>query len=209
MIVTLDGRRVPLPPSPGSTLRALIDQVRADLPPDRLVVGVARNGQPLVDRELEEWLTRPLSAADRVDLATAGRHELAAEVLREVAGRIEAAGQQQESLAGRLNRGRTAEAVGEFSEFVTGFQACQQVVVQCSELLGCDLTAGSFDGRPVGAHLEELAVRLREVRDALEAGDFVLLADLLHYELPPLCRTWARLLEGLADSIAPLPGADS
>jgi hypothetical protein len=209
MIVTLDGRRLLLPPSPGSTLRTLIDQVRADLPPDRLVVSVVRNGELLIDRELEEWLARPLSAADRVDLATADRRELTAEALREVAGRIGAAGREQERLAGQLNRGQTTEAVGQFSAFVASFQACRQVIAQSSDLLGRDLTAESSEGRTVGAHLEELAERLREVRDALEAGDYVLLADLLHYELPPLCQTWARLLESLADSIAPRPGAGS
>jgi hypothetical protein len=209
MIVTLDGRRFTQPPSPAGTLRCLIDQVRADLPPDRLIVGVARNGQPLVERELEEWLARPLSAADRVDLATADRWELAAEALREVAGRIEAAGRQQEALAEQLNLGRTAEAVAGFSEFVSSFQACRQAIDQSSGLLERDLMGGEFEQRSLGGHLEDLAGRLREIRDALEAGDYVLLADLLHYELPPLCQTWNRLLNDLADSVERSRSADS
>lgn len=209
MIVTLDGRRITQPPAPGGTLRTLIDQVRADLPPNRLVANVARNGQPLVDRELEEWLTRPLSAADRVDLTTADRWELAADALRDVAERIGEAGPQQVELAGQLNRGQAAEAVARFSEFVSSFQACQQAIAQSSALLERDLTAETYEDRAIRAHLEELATRLREVRDALEARDYVLLADLLHYELPATCQTWTRLLHELADSVERSRRADT
>ena len=54
----------------------------------------------------------------------------------------------------------------------------------------------------VREHIDALSAKLRELHDALQARDFVLVADLAHYELPILCQTWRDLYTALADSIA-------
>ena len=84
----------------------------------------------------------------------------------------------------------------QFVQFV--WQGCQRAVVEGGALLGRDLTRCEFRGETVEAFLRALAKTLRNLRDVLEAGDLVSLADLAYYELPPLCETWRDLLETLA-----------
>ena len=50
---------------------------------------------------------------------------------------------------------------------------CPKAVLECCDLLGEDLTAVDYEGAPVGAHLEKLVEKLRELRDAFEARDMV------------------------------------
>ena len=58
-------------------------------------------------------------------------------------------------------------------------------------------------------HLHDLAAKLREVRDALEARDIVLLADMLRYEIPDTCQTWQGILKDMAANVAACAGGPS
>jgi len=202
MIVTLDGQRLEADFTSADTLQALIDRVRAEHLPDRLVISVAVNGQVLLPEDLEARLSQSPAAEDQVDLESGDPRAIAADALRQAADQLAAAGQAQQEVADQLNAGQVAEALGRVGESVGVWQASQQVIVRCCALLGEDLTAVECGGRPIREHFSELAEKLRELRDAFEARDMVLLADLLHYEMPPLCDTWHRLLAKLADTVS-------
>jgi hypothetical protein len=202
MIVTLDGQCLEADFTSADTLQALIDRVRAEHLPDRLVVSIAVNGQLLLPEDLDARLSQPPAPQDQVDLESGDPRAIVADALRQAAEQLAAAGQAQQEVADQLNAGQVAEALERVGELVGVWQAGQQVVVRCCALLGEDLTAVEYGGRPIREHLGELAEKLRELRDAFEARDMVLLADLLHYEMPPLCETWHGLFTHLADTIA-------
>jgi hypothetical protein len=198
MIVTLDGNRIAPECSPAATLQCLVDQVSGSLSSDRLVVGIARDGQDLVDDRLEAALLEPLDDGMQVDLSTADRRELAAGALRHVSAQIAQVGEQQPRIAAQLTGGDAPRAIQQFSGFLEVWQTSQRTLAQCCHILKTNLALHEFQGQPVTAHLSELAVKLREVRQALEATDMVLLADLLEYELPSTCRHWSALMTDMA-----------
>ena len=201
MIVTLDGERLEGAFAANETLRTLIERIRQAHLSDRLVVSVAVDGQPLLDQQLGERLDSALDGVERVELASADRRQLATDALREVGKRLEGTGQQQAEIAELLQAGDTPKAMERFAGFLKAWQACHEVIVDCSRLLGQDLTAVEYAGQPVRAHAVELADRLRELRDAFEARDTVLLGDLIRYEMPEMCRTWGGIVDDLAAQI--------
>jgi hypothetical protein len=69
-------------------------------------------------------------------------------------------------------------------------------------LVGRNLLQVSIESGTVADCLADLVERLRDLRDALEARDLVLLADLMQYEIPELCKKWKGLLLSLAESVA-------
>jgi hypothetical protein len=186
---------------PGCTLATLIDHVRGEHLPDRLVVSVAVNGQHFGDPELQAGLSCPLNAGDQVDLESGDRRSVACEALRGVAAELEELGELQPTVAEQLNAGQTVQAIEQISDFVHAWQACRTAVVQCSGILGRDLTQEQSEGRSIRDHIAELAEKLRGLRAALQAHDLVLLADLIHYEMPDLCARWHDLLISLADTV--------
>ena len=202
MILTLDGERLDEPVSADDTLQAVIDRLQQRRLGERLVVSVVCDGTPLIDEELSQRLTQPLGATAQVDLATADRYELVATALREMAGQLAAIGEQQGATAEQFQDGKIAEAMAGFTTFLDAWQMCQRALLECSSLLGEDLTARTCDGVPVREHLDNLADKLRELRDAFEARDSVLLSDLIQYELPQTCADWQTILGQLADSVA-------
>lgn len=208
MIVTLDAAALEESFSPDLTLQALIDDVRETHLGQRIVVGVEIDGQTLVDHELSQRLPLPLGETQRVELVSADVRELAANALNETADQLGAAGDDYASVARQFNAGNVAEAVSGFGGFLSAWQVCQRVILECSRLLGRDLTEARCAGATVREHLDGLAAKLRELRDAFEARDTVLLADMAQYEMPEICEQWRGILGELAADVA-APAANS
>jgi len=206
MIVTLDGERLK-GAFPDETLQALVEEVRRARLGDRLVVSVTLDGQLLLDQELTERLNEPVGDVNHVELISADPHELVSSALREVAEQLESAAENEAVVANQLQSGEMPEAAAAFSEFLQVWQACQRTIVGCSGLLGKDLTTMHSGGKPIRAHLDSLTDKLRELRDAFEARDTVLLSDLFQYEMPQTCRTWQDILNELATNLAGQTGA--
>jgi len=202
MFVTLDGRRITREFTPGCTLQMLLDELRTELPGSRLIVSVAVDGQLCDEDELEKALPRPLEPDAQIDLESADRCAVAVAALRSVARELGDIRPRLAQLTEELQAGQIVEAVRQVGQLVQVWQRCRDVLLQSGSLRGCDLTELIFSDRPLREHLLELAAKLRGIRDALDARDMVLLADLLHYEMPPLCQLWHDLLLAVADQIA-------
>jgi hypothetical protein len=205
MIVTLDGERLS-GTFPTQTLQALIDEVRQTHLKDRLVVSVMLDGDELLGQELNQRLNEPAGDVNHVELISGDPHHLASNALREIGEQLASAADSLSAIADQLQSGEMSEAAGAFGEFLQVWQTCQQVIVECSGLLGQDLTAAQAGGKPIRAHLDGLTGRLRELRDAFEARDTVLLSDLFQYEMPETCKAWHGILDDLAASVADQTG---
>lgn len=202
MIVTLDGRRLPDTFATEATLQNVIDQVRDTHLKDRLVISVAVDGRVLGDDELTANMECQMPDAAQVELQSSTPSELATAALRGLAAEFADADVRLADIAERLNSADVATAIRDVGVFVSLWQTCNRALSQCSALLNTDLLGAEYEGQPARARLTELVDKLTAVRNALEASDVVLLADLVRYELPPLAQTWQAILNRLADHAA-------
>lgn len=202
MIVTLDCQRVNDSLATDSTLLALIDQVRAGLDSERLIVSVTIDGQRIPDADLGAKLEQPIAGYAQIDLESGDRHQLVRDALRGLAHEFDLAGAQLPGIAERLGTTDVAAAIRDIGGFVGLWQTCNRIITQCSGLLGKDLTLLEHEARPVCAWLDDLIEKLTCLRGALDAHDTVLLADIVRYEFPTLATTWQALLSNLAAQVA-------
>lgn len=201
MIVTLDGQKLEQSFEQDCTLQTLLDDVRDRYLGERLIVSVAVNGQILDDAALQRDLPAPVTETDQLDLESGDRVELVRNALIGLAEQFSDAKRKYADLADRLSAGETGAAVRTVGDFVGQWQMCHRAIAQCNGLLGRDLTECVVDGQDIKSWLEELIAKLGLLREALEAQDTVALADLIRYELLPLCDTWATVLQGLAREV--------
>ena len=201
MIVTLDGRRLSLDLAGPATLRAILDRVKAAHLESRLVVEVSVNGRPIINDALLDGLDQPAADTDQIDLGSAEPASLVNAALAEMVEQMDLAGAAHRDVAAALQAGRTGEAVGQFGRLLSIWQNSRTTIVECSRLMEQDWSNREIDGRTLTAHLNDLTARLREVRDAFEARDYVLLGDLLQYEMPDVCATWASIFRRLAEDV--------
>lgn len=207
MIVTLDGQRVESPLPGACTLQELIQRVRA-AHQDCLIISVALNGTTVPDAELQDRLGAPLEHGVQVDFESGQPAALVRDALRGLALEYGDSIERLAALADGLQSVQPAAAVRGIGGFIQLWETCQRVIVQCSGLLGQDLTQVEHQQRPVQAWFADAVTRLTQLRDALDARDLVLLADIVRYEAPALCEEWQALLNDIADQI-PEPAAAS
>jgi hypothetical protein len=208
MIVTLDGEKLTKSFSAEDTLQSVIDSIRESHLDDRLVVGVALDGQFCTEDSLSEQLSQSIGHLNQIDLESGNPSAIAAEAFRSVAQEMHTVGQEQVNIAEQLNAGDVAAAVTRIGELVKAWHSVRQVMVQTSGLLQRDMTLIEFDEQPISEHLTALVGQLNEIKAALDAQDMVLLADLLHFEIPPLCELWTNLLNAVADELMNSPAGD-
>lgn len=201
MIVTLDGQKLDQHGAFRGTLESLVERIRAELPGDQVLVAVSLGGRELVGDELNERLAGDLAADAQIDLESASPREIASAALRESADRLDLAADALSEVAADFQAGKGASATGGLSSLLAVWNTCQQTLGQAGALLNRDLTLEIYEGKSLNEQLGAVVETLRSLRDAVEARDNVLIADLIEYEMPDLCRRWHRILTTTADQI--------
>jgi len=201
MRVTLDGEPVAHEAQSGETLSALLAAIASRQASDRRLVSVRVNGQLLQDEELSRRLAQPVAGDDTIELGSADARGVVADALREAALHLSESQLARDDLVDLLTSGRMSEAAPRLAEALACWQVCQRTLVEASAFLGRDLTSWAHEDRALGERLRGLADKLRELRDAVEARDWVLVTDLVQYEMSDLASAWRGALTSLADTL--------
>jgi hypothetical protein len=82
-------------------------------------------------------------------------------------------------------------------ELFRTLQQVQQALPVCAEALGVCLDDLTADGVSLTEALEIIREQLTSLKSAIEAGDFVLVGDILRYELEEPFTQWIELLREL------------
>lgn len=190
------------PYSPTDPAPATIDELLSQLKPqlanrNRIVVSISCDQKLLAEDEITQALTQDLAGLQRLDLTTAAVHELALEALeaaRSILGETRA---KQDETIELLSKDQNDAAIGALGECLAGWTQAHDTVVKTISLLGLNIDELAHEGKKVLDTLNEVTHHLTQLKECLGAGDFVLLNDLLQYEIAPWFDQW----EGLIDSI--------
>lgn len=193
----------------GDDLGSLLASARSHLAPSgRVIVDVQIDGEQLTNEQLSDQQAVK-TAGREVRLYTADPQTLAVDTLRQVHGRLHEAGQMQQRAAELLQQDQTAEALQQVASAIEIWLQTQQAVQHSSELLSVDLDALTVDNQPLSELTDGLITQLKELKESLNAGDTVGLADALAYEWPQTVERWERLVNALIERIEqPTESAD-
>lgn len=95
--------------------------------------------------------------------------------------------------------GGERRALGQYIEFLSGFDSLVQALDCTGRALGVDFAATPFGGTTMTRFVEDLNALLSETMKAQERKDWVLLADLLEYELAPHLESWQKVFALLGE----------
>lgn len=205
MLITLDGHPLDSAPAGGQTLGELVEQVRRQHLDRRIIAAITIDGHPLVGAELDARLAQPVGPVQQLDLESTEVAPLCGAALRQAADTLADAGDQLGDIAAQLQGGHVPQAMTAIATVLGAWREAQQALSQSSLLLGRDLLAelrgGGGSTVEGDDHVDALRDKLEGLRDAFEARDMVLLADLVQFELPALTGPWCNLLTQIADRI--------
>jgi len=169
-----------------ATLKEVLEKV--PMPGNMLVTGVPLNG-----RQLEtDWTTR----ADAIYVMEEDKLALTVQPAAMV-GRAALLGTQPQFAALCEDFGRIADsfrmddevkANNHFALAVDNLQTFFRIVQEALLLIGRNFNDLRIDGMPMTAYMEQFGAKLGELIDVQKNHDWVLLADLIEYELAPLLK---------------------
>ena len=146
-------------------------------------------------------MTAPLEEGDPLALVSAEPGALATAALDAALDQLAELGAMQADAADRLQTDRPGEAFSLLAEALAGWMAVSGAATQACELTGVNLATLEADGRSGTERGAELAERLKEMRDQVEAQDTIALSDSLTYVWPEVVEGWQRLVEALQEQI--------
>jgi len=184
------------------TVAGVLERVRtAARSADRLVTSVACQGQELSADELTEMSQRRAVDCGRLDLMTRPTREVVCEVFDSAIAVFEATTEPSRQAVDLLAQGQTVRALETLAGSFQSWQSAQDAVIGALKLSDLKLEELGALGERVESSVTAFRDCLQQVRQALHSRDFVLLGDLLQYELPGSLTEWQAAIAGLRDLV--------
>jgi len=200
MQVTINEEWIPVDFSHIRSLEeALVELHDRYVPPGQQVFQVRVNGEFFSERYPRESKYMELKEITTLDLKTITDAEMAKVLLAETVPQAGVLCQAIEKSASLFRVAAEDEANHYFAQvlealrwlLLTGGNACQVLQVDLREAI-------SPKGGPESHYLQTMQNLLDEMLEIHEDQDYVLLADLMEYELLPMVREWQGILQKLA-----------
>ena len=198
MSVTVDHERLEVESLGLRTVGQVLSHVHKD---NRLVVNLLIDGrEPDLDH-LPQVRQSPINGLT-LFIETAEPREMALEVITEVESQLREADRLKGEAVDLLQKsGGAVKAMEKLSGCFSTWHNAQESVVKVARLLRIDLDDVNVAGRSLSALIAEFSGQLRQVRQALEARDFVTLGDVLAYEMTETSTQWRGALGAIREVI--------
>ena len=185
--------------NPTQTIADLITEVRDKLcEDDRLILGIRCNdGEFLDSDQYEQVCVKPSSDFDRIDLTTGSPKALVREALNQAIALFEETEPDQKEIVKLLAEGNSTRAMKLLGGCFKAWHQAHEAVIKSVGLLEIDIDGIRVGDKPLAESLGQLATQLRQVKDAIEAKDFVTLSDILQYEFAETTTHWTTMIRTL------------
>ncbi|HEX2971427.1 MAG TPA: hypothetical protein VHP11_03790 [Tepidisphaeraceae bacterium] len=200
MAVTVDHEPLAVEDLGLTTVGQVLAHVQKD---NRLVVQVLIDGQQPQTHQLGT-IRQTCLDGHSLYIETANPHTLAIDVLNEVACQIRESDPLKDEAAELLQKNQPSRAMEKLSGCLRIWQDAQEAIVKTLELLRLNPRTITADGVPLEQMLSEFAAKLRQIKLALEQRDFVLLADVLLYEMADTSSQWLSALSAVRQTVQSL-----
>ncbi len=207
MQVFVDDRQIDEGGIRGATLGDALRHVQATLPaPHKIVAGVLCDGEAVAAEEMVKSLERPLTEFDRVDVITSTKEDLVIDVMTQASTSLDASEETSLRVASLLSEGKSTAARESLVECLQVWQQIHDSVAKSISILQVDPETFTVRDEPLIDAMVKPRDVLLQVKDALIAGDEVLLADILQYEFTDVVQTWHSIIARLRHQAEELRG---
>jgi hypothetical protein len=187
---------------PQTTVGDVIEQAKTRLPSEqRMLVAIRCDGQEVPSERLEDVLASPIDAYAKVELATTSRQQLAIDALEGAAALFGETSGMTGDVVELLSQGQTARAMKLLGECLEAWNQAGDTVRRTAQLLSLDLDTMQVEQQPLPELFGVLREQLNGIKEAIEGRDYVLLADILQYELPQTAQQWERMIRAVRDRV--------
>jgi hypothetical protein len=180
---------------PGVSLGEIIDQLcNQKIFQDRVISHVRVNGQELVEDENGLFPDVPGGEIDSLELQTELSREMAYQGVLDARNYLERLTPGIEKTAELFRLGEDAKSHGQYALCMEGINWFTQVLEGARQVMDLDYQKIVFNRVSVHSYIENLEHIISEMLTAQSDEDWVMLSDLLEYELLPIMEGWKEIL---------------
>ncbi len=166
---------------------------------ERLVVRLCCDGQAVSDDELESILKKQTQEFERLELHTQPIGSLIKATLGQTIGLFEQAGATRHEAADLLSQGEQKAAMEKLRTFFDGWKQVQDSMLLSAQAMRVDLETMEVEGLKLIDILGIVKNQLNELKNGMENGDMVVVADILRYEFDEAFGHWDAFLRKLQE----------
>lgn len=173
------------------TLRHVQDQL---CPPGRMVIGVRVDGEDVSGEAMPATLKKQVPAVERLDVVTSTKERLVTDVMTQASTALTETEASAQHVADMLVEGKSTEATEELGQCLRIWQQVHEAVGKSIVMLELDIEQTAINDEPLSTVIGKPRDVLLQIRDALQARDLVLLADILKYEFADVTDSWHAII---------------
>jgi hypothetical protein len=192
------------PPLDISSLDQILKNVEGfDLPPNSVIRQIHIDGQPLIADSLSDAgsLSRQMENREKIEIFTGTLSEIARDSIAEAIAYLARIEDVTHSLAICFQTAPGPEAFENLRQLLEGFYWINLLLDKLATSFHLAMNEFSVQGTAVGEHLNKFISILQQLIDSQERADFILIADLLEYEVIPMLPAWQEIFSHLFQKI--------
>jgi len=187
---------------PDSSIGQLLDVVKSRVAGSgRLVLGLRCNEEEVDAEQLTDMLAAPITDFERLDFFSGRPEETVLEALRATRRAFEDTFPTVQEATEAVSAGDLPRTMNLLADCFAIWGQTHEAVLSGGRLLDIDFQSLVVGNRPMIEWVTELASKLREMKEAIESRDHVLLGDILRYELDATLRNWEHMLGGFIEHV--------
>lgn len=188
-----------------SSLGRILKQVESShLPPNMVVRTVQIDGSPVMphgDTGNPFLAPEELEKSERIEIYTGTLDEIASDSIAEAIAYLDRIQDATPSLAESFRFSPNSEAFEGLRQLCEGFYWLNILMQKLGAGFHVNLEALTVRGVSVPEHHQKFIAILKQLIESQKSGDFVLIADMLEYEILPLVPVWREMLESISQSM--------
>jgi hypothetical protein len=176
------------------TLEEGLRGIQATISPRRILVGFRCDGEDIAGPAMAETLQRPVASFERLELFSSTKEDLVVDTMEQASTSLEEAETTTQNVAELLIQGKSSEAIRTLGDCLRVWQQVHDAVGKSLMLLEMDPEETTVRDQPLSTAIARPKDVLLQIKQALTAQDYVLLADVLQYELADVTNLWHLLI---------------
>ena len=200
MEISLDRKGIELEGPTGRNLEEILTRVMSEhVQPGKVITGVKINGSGYSEENPHDAASVPLKGIKTLEIDTMSAEEMARHFFRNGGKYLDLLIKGAEKISELFRIADETEANEHYSEYLENLQLFIQMVAESKEALNLNLSATPFQNATVEDEVQKLSNLMDQMLKVQENEDWVMLADLLEYELIPLLKEWNEILPVLQE----------
>jgi hypothetical protein len=204
----LDAKELILPANHWQTLSEVIEAVKSDhLQPRTLIQKLSVDGQNFFDlgpELLDQLLSDPnqLETVRLIEVFTSTPIRVANETVEGALAYLDKLIAGVKTIAEHLRMGNLEEAFKLYRPAIEGVCWTIELLSTLEKVFQLDYGSETFNGVSVRWHIQALVGNITRLVDAQEKNDWILMADVLEYELADAFAQWKLMLKHIGEQVA-------